>query len=796
VPRGFDCQVEIRGQPRPMCCHGCEAVARAIVAGGLGGFYDHRTAPAPTPEELIPAALRRMDVYDQARLQQSFVQFEQGSVRQASLILEGITCAACVWLNEHYLSRLPGVLELQVNYSTHRARVRWDDGRIHLSDILKAVASIGYVAHPFDPSRQEALQQKERSRALRRLAVAGLGAMQVMMVAVALYAGDYSGMALDMRAFMRWVSLVITLPVVVYSGGIFFRSAWRDLRHRRLGMDVPVSLAIGAALLASIWHTVANAGPVYYDSVSMFTFFLLGSRFLEMGARHRAGQAAEELVRLLPATATRLSAGGDEAVAVADLVPGDRVRVRPGETVPADGIVEEGTSSVDESLLTGESLPRARGAGDSLVGGTLNVESPLVMRIEKVGEDTVVSAIVRLLDRAQAEKPRVALLADRVAVWLVAGLLVLAAVVALYWWQHDPGRAFAITLSVLVVTCPCALSLATPAAVTAATGALTRAGLLTTRGHALETLARATHLVLDKTGTLTRGQLQLSETRALRGLDPCRALAIASALERSSEHPVAQVLASADSGALSATGVSARPGQGVEGRVNDRLYRVGSPRFVAALSGEPPAAAAPGLAATRVALGDERGVIAWFLLSDELRSDAATTLACLQRLGLHTELLSGDASGPVRAAAERLGVAEYRWGMSPQDKLDRIRALQAEGAVVAMVGDGVNDAPVLAAAQVSLAMGSGTSLAHASADMVLLSERLGHLATGVIQARRTVRIIRQNLAWALLYNALAVPLAAAGWVAPWMAAIGMSLSSLVVVGNALRLKRIRQPGCT
>jgi Cu2+-exporting ATPase len=590
---------------------------------------------------------------------------------------------------------------------------------------------------------------------------------------------------------LRWISLLITLPVVFYSAQTFFRSAWRDLRRGRLGMDVPVSLAIGGAFAASVWATLVNSGEVYFDSVCMFAFFLLASRYLEMGARHRAGQAAEELVRLLPATATRLGEAGEEAVAVAELAPGDRVRVRPGETVPADGTVLEGQSSVDESLLTGESLPRLRAAGDELVGGTVNIESPLVMRIDKVGDDTVVSAIVRLLDRAQTEKPAIARLADRVAGGFVAALLVLAGAVAWYWWQQDPAHAFAITLSVLVVTCPCALSLATPAAVTAATGALTRAGLLTTRGHALETLARATHLLFDKTGTLTRGELCLTGVEPLGGIGEDRALAVAAALERSSEHPAAQVLAAADQGRLAAEEVTARPGQGVEGLVDGRRYRVGSPRYVADLS----ACDLPDLPeqdATRVALGDAQGLLAWFVLRDELREDAPEAVKRLSGLGLRLELLSGDARGAVAWAAKALGIGEFRFGMSPEQKLARVRELQERGSVVAMVGDGVNDAPVLAASQVSIAMGSGTQLAHASADMVLLSEHLDHLGVGIRQARRTLRVIRQNLGWALAYNLVAVPLAAAGLVAPWMAAIGMSLSSLVVVINALRLKRVPQ----
>ncbi|HHO68008.1 MAG TPA: heavy metal translocating P-type ATPase, partial [Gammaproteobacteria bacterium] len=413
VPPGVELEVDIDGQKRPMCCRGCQAVARAIVEGGLADFYRHRTAPSSRGEELVPEELADMHLYDRDDLQASFVRVEEGNKREAALILEGIQCAACVWLNERHVRSLPGVLEFQVNYATHRARLVWDNSRIKLSDILEAIRAIGYHAHPFDPGRQEQLYKEERRRALRRLAVAALGMAQVMMLAVALYGGAYEGMDAGLRSFLRWVSLLIATPVVVYSARPFFTSAWRDLKRRQAGMDVPVALAIGAAFIASAWHTVAGRGEIYFDSVTMFTFFLLTGRFLEMGARHRAGQAAEELVRLLPATATRLTDAGEERVPVAELGPGDRVLVRPGESIPADGRVLEGESAVDESLLTGESLPLPRGPGAALVGGTVNTESPLVMQVEKVGEETVLSSILRLLDRAQTEKPSVAKLADR-----------------------------------------------------------------------------------------------------------------------------------------------------------------------------------------------------------------------------------------------------------------------------------------------------------------------------------------------------------------------------------------------
>ena len=784
----------IDGQRQSMCCHGCEAVAEAIVAAGLTDFYRHRTAPSRRAEDLIPEQLRGLELYDRPDLQKSFVRAEDEHVREAALILEGIVCAACVWLNERHVNRLPGVLEFRVNYSTHRARLRWDERQIRLSDILAAIAAIGYIAHPFDPNRQEALQKRERAVALRRLAVAGLGSMQVMMLAVGLYVGDYQGMEDWIREFLRWICLILTVPVVTYSAQSFYRAAWRDLRRRQLGMDVPVSLAILAAFAASVWHTWKGGGEVYYDSVTMFVFFLLTGRFLEMTARHRAAQISEALVRMLPATATRLNAADEEEIVpIAELAPGDRVLVRPGETIPADGRLIEGASSVDESLVTGESLPLPRQLGEALIGGSVNVESPLVMRVEKVGADTVLSAISRLLDRAQSEKPRLALLADRVAGGFVAVLLAVAAVVLAAWWSlSDFDTAFRVTLSVLVVTCPCALSLATPTALVAATGALTRLGVLTTRGHALETLARATHVIFDKTGTLTFGRLQVATVETVGNLEARRGLALATALERGSEHPVGRALAEAAGDATpAATDVHNTPGSGIEGWIEGRRYRIGRPGFVVELSG---AAVAErddfDSASTWVALGDETGLLAWFQLTDTLRPGAAAAVQALQTRGLTVELLSGDRPEAVAHIAREAGIAMATGGLSPQDKLDRLRELQGQGAVAAMVGDGVNDAPVLAAAQVSLAMGSGTQLAHATADMILLSEKLECLVSGVDMARRALTIMRQNFAWAIGYNLIALPLAAGGWLTPWMSAIGMSCSSLLVVVNALRLRRL------
>lgn len=789
VPADSSYPVTILGQQRDMCCPGCQAVANAIVDGGMSDFYKHRTTNAITPQTAVPDLLREMELYDKPELQRSFVRNEGENIKQASLIMEGIVCAACVWLNERHVGNLPGVINFTVNYATHRAQLKWDDSQTHLSEILREIANIGYLAHPFDPGRQEQLYKKERAIALKRLAVAGFGAMQVMMLAVALYAGEHHGIAENMKQFFRWVSLFIATPVILYSARPFFSGARNDLRRRRLGMDVPVALAIGGAFIASCYATLSQSGEVYFDSVTMFTFFLLSGRFLEMGARQRAGQAAEELVKLLPAMATRLTETGEEVVPVAELVPGDRIRVRPGDGIPADGHILAGISSVDESLLTGESLPVSKSAGNRVTGGTTNVESPLEIEVDKVGEETVLAAIRRLLDRAQGEKPAIALLADKVAGYFVAALLLVAVLVGGGWYLVEPDRAFWVVLSVLVVTCPCALSLATPAAMTAATGGLTRLGVLTTRGHALETLAQTTHILFDKTGTLTTGKLQLAKVKTLADLTEAQCLRIAAALEQASEHPVARLLASQVSEPPLAEGLVATPGQGIEGQVEGGRYRIGKVEYALGHTRQDDQVGAYSVALLATTEGT---ALAEFWLSDRVRSDARQAVEALQSAGLHVGMLSGDRAEVAGHVASELGIQDWQASLSPEKKLAAIKALQDEGAVVAMVGDGVNDAPVLAGAQVSVAMGSGTQLAQASADMVLLSGQLIQLVAAREMAIRARKIVRQNLAWAIVYNLVALPLASLGFLAPWMAAIGMSASSLLVVLNALRLNQGRQ----
>ena len=798
IPDDVDLPVSINGEKRAMCCYGCQAVAQSIVENGLEDYYRSRDALPESPREAMPAILEQLALYDHADFQKSFVKQLGENEREASLLLEGITCAACIWLNEQHIGKLPGVIAVDINYASRRARVRWDETQIKLSEVLRAVAAIGYRAYPYDAAKNEEISRKERRGALWRLWVAGFGMMQVMMYAYPVYiaGGD---MTADIELLMRWASLILTMPVVFYSSAPFFRNAWRDLKVRRVGMDVPVALGVGAAFAASCWATLTHSGEVYFDSVTMFVFFLLGGRYLEMMARQKALSVTEALAKLLPAFAQKLPNfpvdRSTEQKVVADLAVGDFLLVRPGEIVPADGKVVEGVSHANEALLTGESRPVLKQPGERVTGGSVNTDSPLVIQVEQVGQGTRLSAIIELMERASLEKPKIVELADRIAVYFVAALLVIAGLTALGWYWVEPSRALWITVSVLVVTCPCALALATPIALTVAAGSLARDGLLVTRGHAIETLARATHFVFDKTGTLTSGRMQLRDILPLADVTSEQCLAMAAALEQSSEHPLALALlhAAPNAQALQAVDVFSEAGQGVEAVIQGRRCRIGRPDYALALSrAELPASAEAWLESgdTVVLLADERGPLALFRIGDVLRPEAAKLISDLRKAGKKVVLLTGDSPAVARRVAGELGIDDVRAGVTPAGKYACVTGLQQEGAVVCMVGDGVNDAPVLAQAQVSVAMGGGAQLARTQSDFVLLSENLDHLHKGLGRAGFTLVVIWQNLWWSFAYNIVALPAAIAGYVTPWMAGIGMSLSSLLVVLNSLRIQRL------
>lgn len=787
VPPGSRFTASILGERRELCCPGCQAVAQAIVAGGLDSYYRHRSETSANPETLPAQLADELQLYDRPDVQAPFVRHDH-AFAETTLMMEGISCAACGWLIERHLRAMPGVDEARLNLSNHRLHVRWTDADLPLSTLLGELRAIGYAAHPYQPDKAAEQLAADNRRALRQLGVAGLLWFQAMMATMATWPEFSIDLSPQMHTILRWVAMFLTTPIVFYSCAPFFKGALRDLRTCHLTMDVSVSLAIGAAYLAGIWTAISGVGELYFDAVGMFALFLLTGRYLERRAWERTLAATAHLVNLLPASCLRLDTHGQsERILLAQLRLDDQVLVQAGAVLPADGEIIEGHSSVDESLLTGEYLPRPRRVGDAVTAGTLNVDSALTVRVTALGHDTRLSAIVRLLERAQSEKPRLAQLADRAAQWFLLVSLLSAAVIGVLWWQMDSSRAFWVVLAMLVATCPCALSLATPTALTAATGTLHRLGLLLTRGHVLEGLNQIDTVIFDKTGTLTEGRLTLRAIRPLANVNSDDCLALAAALENRSEHAIARAFGRAP---VAAHDVVSTPGLGLEGVVAGRRLRIGQPAFVCQLSGCP-VAPMPDEPGQWLLLGDETQPLGWLVLDDRLRDDAAALVQACKARGWNVLLLSGDSSPMVASVGAQLGIDDVRGGLLPDDKLAVLRQLQAAGRKVLMLGDGVNDVPVLAAADISVAMGSATDLAKTSADAVLLSNRLQALVEAFSLARRTRRIIVENLLWAGFYNGLMLPFAALGWVTPLWAAVGMSISSLTVVLNALRLTRVK-----
>jgi Cu2+-exporting ATPase len=786
VPNNVNIQLDILGSSRDMCCHGCKAVAQAITQSGDESFYQYRTDASVTPD-FTPSSLptniqQELALYDNEDVLQEICNLDDDQ-HSVTLIIEGITCAACAWLIEKQLKQFSGVASANLNLSQHRLHISWQQGDTPLSTIISRIYALGFKAQPYSPDVAQQQLEKEQKQSIQRLVLAALGTMQAMMFALPLYVGDWAGVFEKFETYFRFASLFITTPVVLYSARPFFSAFFRDLKTRHLTMDVPVSIAIGSAYLASVWSTFTNGEEVYFDSVCMFTFFLLIGRFLETRARLKSGEAGNHLSNILPRSTVRMNPldNSEVVIPVSQLSLGDCIRVLPGSTIPADGLIVEGHSSIDESIISGEFLPIQKGLNEPVLGGSLNVENPLLMKVTALEKDMQISTIMSLIDRAAQDKPKIAQMADELAQYFVAAVLIMSTLVFVSWYFIDSDKAFWITLSVLVATCPCALSLATPTALTAATGALRRHGILITRGHVMETLTRSQRMVFDKTGTLTLGQLNIEKIEVLRG-NQDQALQLAASLEAHSQHPIASAFE--HSNLLEVENLNAELGQGLSGEINQSTYKIGLASYAFP---EPPKTPD---GRHWILLADQQHAIAWFLLSDKIRSDAALAIKEIQQLKLSTEILSGDHSEQVALIAEQLNVDKVQGGVSPAGKLAYIQNLPTQEATV-MVGDGINDVPVLAQAPVSIAMGSASDLAKNHADVILVSNQIKHLPILLRQAKRSARIIKQNLIWALVYNGSILPLAALGLIPPYAAAIGMSASSLVVVFNALRLNTVR-----
>ncbi len=726
---------------------------------------------------------------------------QQPGCWESNVLIEGMHCAACALSIEDALRSVPGVRDVEVSSGSHRAKVTWQSQEVVPSGWMQAVHEAGYRALPANDAFARARRLVESRKALWRMMVAGLCMMQVMMYAYPAYVAQPGDLTAEMEQLLRWASWVLTLPVLFFSCGPFFSSAWRDVLHRRVSMDLPVALGMLITFLVSTIGTFDPSGifgrEVFFDSLTMFVFFLLAGRWLELRLRDRTAGALETLMNRLPDSVLRLTEGGNfERVPVRRLQAGDVIRVLPGEAFPADGVLLQGHTSVDEALLTGESRPLTRQVGDEVISGSHNLSAIVQMRVDRVGAQTRFAQIVNLMESASTNKPTLARLADTIAKPFLIGVLIAAGLACAYWWQTDPERALMVAVSVLIVTCPCALSLATPAAMLSAAGALARRGVLVRRMDAFESLASVDTVLFDKTGTLTRDAMVVSQIHAREGTGPQKALALAAALARHSLHPLSRTLVVAAGREdpevhWRVTQVIERAGQGISGIVcpddateRDISLRLGSASFC----GVAPA----NVSSLQVHLSDDSGWLASFEFQEDLRQDALETVAALQSAGIRVVLLSGDAGDAARRVADKVGITEARGNCSPKDKLDFLRASQELGHKVAMVGDGLNDGPVLAGANVSFAFGQAIPLAQAKADFLVSGGRLANVIETLVLSRRTLTIVRQNLSWAALYNAFCVPLAVFGLLPAWLAGLGMASSSLLVVLNALRLSKDAQ----
>lgn len=786
IPRGLSLFVNIDNALQSMCCIGCQAVAEAIVDNNLEDYYRFRSEKGNKVNPQIPSELLSNNFIDDEALQSEFT-FDVDDCKETILSIDGMSCAACAWLIEMQLIKQVGIKKISVNATTQRASIVWQNQQIKLSEILTLIAEIGYQALPFKANIAEQQNIKQSKAFIRRLGVSGILTMQVMMIAFGLYFGAFSDLSEHNLAYLRGTSFVLTLPIVTFGAFPFYSGAITALKAKRLSMDVPVSIAIILAFGGSIWATIHQAGEVYFESLAMFTFLLLIGKYLEFRARARAAEVSANLLKLMPLSATKLVSVDDhhqeQTISAKLLKVGDKVIVKPGETIPGDGEIINGLTSVNESMLTGEHSPVSKHIGMHVFAGTVNGDGNLLISITASNSDSFLTNLIRLSESAQAHKPAIALLSDKIAQYFVALILVTAIATAIFWSVHAPEEAFWITLSVLVATCPCALSLATPTALTCGTIRLNKDGIMIKSGHVLETMPKVDCIAFDKTGTLTNGEFSLTETVLIsQTYSKQRILAIAASLECHSEHPIAKAFSTYRDYSIGVSNVEVVPGCGIKATYNGQDVQLGKASWVAQFIND-----IDKQSNAQCLLVIDGTLIAAFYLKDTLRTETRSVVDNLKHQKIHTMLISGDNSAGVTHFSQQIDLAETHAACTAQDKLNLLKAKQQQGLTVAMVGDGVNDSPVFAQAHVAIAMGSGTEIAKSGADVILLNNQLNSVLGLQRIANKTTRIVKQNFAWAFGYNAIVLPLAVCGFITPYMAVLGMTASSIIVVTNSMRL---------
>ncbi len=806
VEEDGEVRAEVDGAERTFCCIGCRSVCEAIHAAGLEGFYQRTpdgTLLAPPPD--LPSGL---ELYDMDEVQEEFVA-SLGDEREVHLLVEGIHCAACVWLIENALRGLPGVIEARVNLTGKKLLVKWDNGRVSLSRIIARVGSVGYKAVPFDPESAEGVMQRANRELLYRMGFAAFAMMNLLWISIALYTGANEG---EYRNLFHWIGFALATPTLIYSGAPFYRGAWSGLRNMRPGMDLPIAIGASITYLYSLYVTVTGVGEVYWDTVVNFLFVILVGRYLEAISKRQAVASTQRLLDLQPKVATRVEGDTEKVAPIRSIKKGEQVLVRPGERIPVDGVILQGGGEVNEAMLTGESRPVVKAPGDSVAAGTMNSHGMLRIEVTGVLKESALGRIIRLVEDAQASKAPIQCIADRIVPWFVSITILLAILTFIWWMQEDFAKALMAATAVLIITCPCAFGMATPMSIAVASGLGARYGVLVKNGAVLETLSDIGHVVFDKTGTLTEGKMTPTvirgdgvDWRGGEGGDDPRIsalLADAIALERYSEHPIGRALVEfADQRGWSRPrqrieAFEYRPGFGVFGRVGGREIAVGTAAWMEqlgypaseALMDEGEALSRKGV--TPLFCASEGRVVALVGVEDRIRDGAPELLERLRARGMRLTLLSGDRRAVAEAIAERLGGMEVIAEVLPEEKDRVIGELQAGGCKVAMVGDGVNDAPALVRADVGIAMGGGTDVSIASADVVLMSGELEKVHLGIALSARTLRTIRQNIGISITYNLIMVPLAMMALITPLVAAVSMPISSLAVIANAARIRTL------